>query len=126
MTTAIFSIHPHFANMILSGEKKFEFRRIPAKRDIDKMLIYATAPFCAVVGEVQVLDLHSACPATLWEVTRHFAGITSDQYEQYFAGCHQAYAYRLALPIRYSVSEPLSLYGIKRAPQSFCYVKGVK
>lgn len=56
MATAIFSIHPQFADLILSGEKKFEFRRIPAKRDIDKILIYATAPVCAVVGEVKEMD----------------------------------------------------------------------
>ena len=50
--TVLLSIRPEFVEMILNGEKHFEYRRIPFRREnINRMIIYATSPVCRVVGE---------------------------------------------------------------------------
>ena len=40
----------------------------------------------------------------------------------YFAGKNQAIAYKLKHIIQYDVPKDLCEYGIKTAPQSFCYM----
>lgn len=50
MATILLVIKPEFIERIFSGDKKFEFRRRVARRGVDKIIIYATRPVCAVVG----------------------------------------------------------------------------
>ena len=51
--TIILSIHPNHIEKILSGEKRYEYRkRIP--QDIDYLIVYATAPIKKVVAIIEV------------------------------------------------------------------------
>ncbi|HDT8147195.1 TPA: hypothetical protein RD696_002696, partial [Enterococcus faecalis] len=54
MSTILLSIHPKFVDKIMTGEKKFEFRRVIAKRNPNKIIIYSTSPVCKVIGEAEV------------------------------------------------------------------------
>lgn len=40
----LLSINPEHVENILSGVKKIEFRKVRCKSDVNKIIIYATAP----------------------------------------------------------------------------------
>lgn len=116
-------IHPEYVERIFDGTKRFEFRRRLAGKPVPRIIVYATAPVSAVVGEVELLGMLSAPPDELWEQTKGVAGISEEKYRQYFAGRKTAYAYRLGKTTRYSRTKELREYGLSRAPQSSAYVR---
>ena len=59
MSKILIPIKPEYVDKILSGNKKYEYRKIKPKRKVDKMIIYSTYPIMKVVGEVEVIDIRS-------------------------------------------------------------------
>jgi predicted transcriptional regulator len=120
----VLSIKPQFAEKILSGVKRFEFRRAVFTRpNVRRVLIYATAPCSRVVGEFCVDQILSLTPDELWNQTRLAAGIEKSEFDDYFSGTHTAYALKIGSTRRFRT--PLELkahFGLARPPQSFCYV----
>ena len=54
--TIIISIHPEYAEKILTSEKTYELKtRLPHDKP-ECMIIYATAPISAVVGTAEIAD----------------------------------------------------------------------
>ena len=51
MCKLLMSINPEHVNNILSGAKRFEFRKTRCKEDIDSIIIYSTSPIMKVVAE---------------------------------------------------------------------------
>ena len=118
----VLPIKPDFAYAILSGKKKYEYRKRLCKKDVNKIYIYATAPVKMIIGEVRVIDKMSLDKAKLWEKTQMYSGITKKFYDQYFEfqGC--AGAYRLGEVIQYKIPVTLESIGIEYVPQSYIYV----
>lgn len=116
-------IHPEYVERIFAGTKQVEFRRRLASKAVDKIIVYATAPISAVVGEVRVLGAISAPPDELWEQTKEVAGISEEKYRRYFEGCALAHAYQLGKVTLYERPKKLREFGLSRAPQSFAYIK---
>jgi len=120
----ILSIKPEYAERILSGEKKFEFRKnIFKNKDVDTVLIYATMPVGKVIGEFKVGDILMHTPTELWHKTKRYAGISHKFFEDYFHCREKAFAITVKNPKRYL--SPLDLNDISpgaKAPQSFRYV----
>lgn len=54
MCSIILSIYPRFVDKIISGDKKFEFREVLPKRNVDKIIIYSTSPIMKIIAEVEV------------------------------------------------------------------------
>ena len=80
MSKILLSIKPEYANKIISGEKKFEYRtRVPIKT-VSTIVFYSTAPIGKVIGEVEVLEIISGTPSSLWERTKKDAGISRSYY----------------------------------------------
>lgn len=122
MAVILLPIKPEYCDRILSGTKKYEYRRhLPSER-IEKIIIYATAPVKKVLGEVQVVDTISMKKTPLWESTKEYAGISREKYREYFNNISCAHAFVLGVAKRYA--EPLELkeFGLKTAPQSFAYL----
>ena len=122
MESILLSINPEYADKILAGSKKYEFRKKLANKTVDKIMIYSTAPIMKVVGEVEVLKTISSSPSALWEFTKKSAGITRDKFRKYFKGCKVAYAYQLGEIIQYDPPKELSEFNISLPPQSFIYL----
>ena len=61
----LISIKPEYVEKIFNGEKKWEYRRKTPNTDVKKMVIYATAPVSAVVGEAEIKSIFLARAATL-------------------------------------------------------------
>lgn len=122
MSKVLLSIKPEYVQRILTGEKKFEFRKRLANKPVDIIVIYATSPVMKIVGEVKVKGILEKAPSVLWEQTKKNAGITRKKYREYFAGCKKAFAYELDEVMKYTNGTNLEEIGIYQAPQSFVYI----
>jgi predicted transcriptional regulator len=124
MCKLLMSINPEHVDNILTGVKKFEFRKTKCREKIDGIVIYSTAPIMKVVGEVAVTDIIEGTPQKVWSHTSFAAGIDKSYYDQYYHGRKTAVAYVLGEIKQYNSPKYLSDYGIKTAPQSYVYVRG--
>ncbi len=121
----LLSIHPKYAEQILNGTKRYEYRRSIFKDEtVNTIVIYATLPVGKVVGEFSVAAIIRDEPGSLWMETKEFSGITEQFFMSYFCGRNEAIAIRVEDPKRYP--KPLDLAevsGNSVAPQSFRYLR---
>jgi len=119
----LISIHPEFVDKILSGKKRFEFRRKVPMGGIRQMVIYATAPLMHVVAVVEVKSIFSDSPERLWRSTSQSAGISKKNYQKYFKGRDIAYAIELGRVRVLNNPKPLAkICSSLTAPQSYRFV----
>ena len=123
MKKVIFSLKPAWAEKILSGEKKVEFRRSVCTESVDRILLYETSPVRKVTGEVCVDVIISGTPEEVWEKLGDKAAMTKREYDRYYRKKNRAVAYCLSHPVRYERERDLEEYGIASAPRSFVYVE---
>lgn len=122
MSKVLISIKPEYVNRILNGTKKYEYRRMLAKKDVSSLIIYSTWPVMEIVGEVEVVDTIEMAPSSLWEKTKKEAGISRKKYREYFKGRKRACAYVLGKVTKYESNKKLLDIGVQQAPQSFSYL----
>ena len=123
MCNILISIKPKFVEKILNGSKKYEYRKIKCKHNVDKIIIYSTSPIMKVVGEAKVEKILEDTPDNLWEKTKNYSGIDFEFYSKYFKNRSNAIAYKLTDVKKYDEPKELACYGVKSAPQSFVYLK---
>lgn len=120
----ILSIKPEYANKILDGSKRFEFRKAGfSAPDVESVLIYATKPVGMVIGEFTVDCIHIDKPQTIWKRTRDHAGIKKSFFDEYYRDRSVAVAIEVGCVRRYET--PMSLDDLGpgiTAPQSFRYL----
>lgn len=123
MCKILMPINPEYVDEIISGNKKYEYRKIKAKRNkIDKMIIYSTSPIMKVVAEVDVVDILEDSPQKIWEQTKKDSGITKEFYVKYYKNREKAIAYKLGNIKVYDKPKKLCDIGINYVPQSFVYL----
>ena len=122
MCKILMSIKPKYSEKIFSGDKKYEFRRKVSKLHVDRIIVYSSFPDKKVIGEVEVMDVVSKPINELWKLTKKYAGITYDDFEDYFDGCDVAYAYVLGKVTRYKKPKSLLDFDVRFSPQSYVYV----
>jgi predicted transcriptional regulator len=94
---AIISIHPVYADAILTGEKTIELRRrFPELSSGTRLWIYSTRPIGAVIGFATIRDVLRAHPATIWKRHGEDAGVDHASFKTYFDGAREAVAILLA------------------------------
>ncbi len=123
MCKILMSINPEYVDEILVGRKKYEYRKIKAKRNhVDKIIIYCTSPVMKVVAEIDVLGVIEDKPENVWNNTKNYAGISKTKYDKYFKNKDIAIAYELGEVFRYDTPKDLKEFGINFIPQSFAYI----
>lgn len=75
MSAMLLSIKPQYAEMIIEGTKRYEFRTRKCRDDIKKIIFYATAPKSQVVGEAEIECVLVGKPTEIWKKTRCGSGI---------------------------------------------------
>ena len=114
----LLSIKPEFAEKILNGTKRFEFRK-----GIFTVVIYATMPLGKVVGQFRIESILSDEPESLWKKTEKHAGISKQFYDSYYSGREKAYAIKIGEVERYKEPIPISALGSNiKPPQSYLYL----
>lgn len=122
--SVLLSIKPEFVAKIFSNEKQYEFRKVIFKnKQVKDVVIYASSPVSKVVGEFTIGKIIEDTPDKVWELTKDKAGITKSYFDNYFKGKRVAYAIKIKQAARYDKPADLQNLGIKRAPQSFMYLK---
>jgi predicted transcriptional regulator len=122
----LISIHPEHVQKILSGEKKFEFRKKIPTRQVRKMVIYATSPIMKVVAVADINATISSNPEKVWRLTRHASGISKRFFSDYFD--NRSVAHALSIGEVRELETPVSLATLSRtmvAPQSYRFVDEV-
>lgn len=91
----LLSIRPEFADKILNGSKRYEFRKtgFRAPDEIDVIHLYSASPVQRVVGAFTMGDISVGSPERLWEQFGHSSGIDDrDRFMKYFEGKEEGYA----------------------------------
>ena len=122
MSKMLLSIKPEYVDKIVSGKKKYEFRKFHCREGIDTIVIYATAPIKRVVGEVALLDIIEGNVEHVWHKTKDFGGILEKDYKAYYEGRTVAIAYKLGKVTLYDKPVGLKDLGLNYVPQSFAYI----
>ena len=98
----LLSIKPEYAEKILLGKKKYEFRRTIFKNEaVSKVIIYATSPIKKIIGEFEIEDILTLNTFELWEKTMKHSGINKEFYDDYFSGKDKGHAIKIRRPKRY-------------------------
>jgi len=120
----LLSIRPEYADAILDGTKRYEFRRVAFSRpDVTRIYLYATSKVRRIVGWFEVDGVYRDSPERIWERCRDHAGISADDFFRYFEGCSRACAIRVRNPVRFPepVDPHVAMPGFA-PPQSFRYL----
>lgn len=117
------AIHPHHADAILAGHKKVEFRKRPLAAEVSTVVIYATSPIKAIVGEFSVGGSLTGVPPDVWASVGSSGAIDKNRFDAYYASAPAAIAIRVRAAKRYSTPVPLQAIAPSPAvPQSFSYL----
>lgn len=114
----IISIKPKYVDLIFAGCKRVELRKrgawiCPGTR----ILIYATLPIGALVGEARICFRELLPIELLWKRHGAQAAIERKSFDDYYAGADEGIALGLQLATRYS--EPVSLAALRAAGDGF-------
>ncbi|MBE6323707.1 MAG: hypothetical protein E7074_01885 [Bacteroidales bacterium] len=82
---AILSIKPIYANQILAGTKKVEFRKRKFKEDVRRVYIYASVPVKQIVGYFTFSTIDEDTPINLWQKYKDVGGIARETFFEYYA-----------------------------------------
>ena len=124
MRDIVASIHPRHAQAILDRTKTVELRRKVWRMGtvIDRMFIYETTPTMLVVGVARVGICHTMPPERLWGHLGARTGVTREEFDEYFDGRDEAHGIEVFRPRRFIGRWSITDLGLKRPPQSWCYV----
>jgi len=121
----LLSIKPRYANEIIAGRKKYEFRKSRprlAKRN-QRAYIYSTAPVGRIVGAFKIRDVVQDHPKRLWSDFGNQGGIDRKSFFDYYGKRKLGVAIEIAgLEVFETPLNPHhSIKGFV-APQSFSYL----
>lgn len=123
---ALLAIKPEFAEKILAGEKRYEFRRTAFRdsAEIEFIYLYASAPVKRVVGLFTSERIIEASPTELWELFGEESGMENkERFLDYFEGVDTGYAIEIDDTHRFdSPLDPTELFDEFSYPMSFNYL----
>ncbi len=119
----LLSVHPEYAESILNGSKRVEFRKTPFGADPDLVVLYATSPVKRVVGYFEVDNVESMATDALWRKYRGVSGMSIDSFRDYYADSQTGVALAVGAVCSLRTPMPLpTLLGNAPPPQSFRYL----
>lgn len=122
---ALLSIQGEYSDMIFSGEKRVELRRVRPRNlgHGDLIIVYATSPQKKVVGLLEVDRVVGNPPDQLWEIVGDKAGISRKTFLRYFENSSTGFGIFIRKTHRFK--EPLSLEKLRERWENFhppqCY-----
>ncbi|QSZ66364.1 hypothetical protein RJ40_02045 [Methanofollis aquaemaris] len=121
----ILSIRPKHVRKIISGKKRYEFRKVIFKdRSVHEIYVYSSSPVKKIVGKFNVGQILEDHPEALWEKVKDDSGLTKSDFYSYFSGKNKGYAIEIVNFVLFE--EPIDPKKIDPKfipPQSFIYLK---
>jgi predicted transcriptional regulator len=117
----LLSVKPKYVEKIMSGDKRYEFRKTIWKKKINEVYIYSTTPEKKIVASFTYDKVIKEDPQTLWEFYHEESGLTQGEFFDYFRGIKKGYAIPIKELKPFDPPLELSLNNI-RPPQSFRYI----
>jgi len=118
----LLSIRPEYTEKILSGEKRYEFRKRKPKEIVGKVFIYECHPSKRIVGWFSVRTIHSGSPEEIWERCKNSSGINKESYLAYCNGRKIIYAFEIDQILRFEYPvNPFENIPDFKPPQDFEY-----
>ena len=120
----LMSIKPCYAQLIKTGKKTVELRRIvPKITSGDFIVIYESKPVQRITAICEVEVVLSTKILDLWDQVQNEACVTKDTFERYFAGKEHGNGIKLKNVAVLNNSKLLSeLTPSLIPPQSYCYI----
>lgn len=121
---AILPIHPQYADAIIAGQKRVEFRRRVFRDVVEYVVIYVCNPIKKIIGFFRVSHLTPGTPSELWQTFQEVGGIAEEDFREYYKGYDQAVA--IGIDDLVLLQDPITLTDLcssLSAPQSFMYLK---
>ena len=124
----LLSIRPEYANKIFDRTKTVELRRIRPRllNKGDRVVVYVSSPQQAVVGSFKVDNIVEKPVTELWEEVEKLAGISHEDYYDYYYGARLGVG--IFLKDIHRFSQPVELHRLRnklpnlKPPQSFRYL----
>lgn len=122
--TYLFSVKPAMAEALVSGRKKYEFRRArPALKPGSLVYVYAVSPVRAIVGSFQAGEVTEGEPNDVWRRLQSEAGTPRDIFFSYFRDRDLCFAVSVRCPVEWRASLELDtireLLGGFQPPRSY-------
>lgn len=117
----LLAIKPKYIEKIANKEKLYEFRKVLPKNNFEKVYVYAPFPISKIVGEFAVETIISDDKNSVWWWCKDFAGITKEQFFNYFSNKNIANAIAIRNYISYNKHIEVKDLNLK-VPQNFCYL----
>ena len=124
LTNVILSIKPIYAQAIMSGEKKVEFRKKIFKRQVDKIFVYSSSPEQKIIGYFTISEIIKGEPKDLWNDYNTVGGIKREDFFNYYKNSETGYSIKIDKVERFSKGkEPSEFFEKFSAPQSYIYLE---
>jgi predicted transcriptional regulator len=124
----LLSIRPEYANKIFDRTKTVELRRVRPRllNEGDRVVVYVSSPQQAVVGSFKVDNIVEKPVTELWEEVEKLAGISHEDFYDYYQGVRLGVG--IFLKDIHRFSQPVELHRLRnklpnlKPPQSFRYL----
>jgi predicted transcriptional regulator len=122
----LLSIRPRFVDLIFSGRKTVELRRVKPRVQVgDLVVVYASGNTKGMVGAFEVAGVTAAAPSSIWRKFNGTSGLTKCEFDIYFDEVAIGYAIRIGKKWRIEKPVPLRTLRKRRAgfrpPQNYHY-----
>lgn len=124
MSDIILSVREPYISNILDGSKMIEIRTQPILRLDRGDKVYLAKPGTGgqIIGSAICTATILSTPRYTWAHYKQFMMISKDAFDQYTAGHGIIFLIWLTMPCRLKYPIPCNIFGLKRIPQSYCYV----
>jgi predicted transcriptional regulator len=123
----LISVRPRFAEMIFTGTKTVELRRIrPRIGRGDLVFIYVSSPVKALEGAFEVGEVVPGTPSSIWQRFREETGLSKREFDTYYEGKPTAFA--IVIQKCWKLPAPIHLAILQKQkngfhpPQSYHYI----
>jgi predicted transcriptional regulator len=120
---ALLPIQPRYAESIISGQKKVEFRKVKFRRDVSHVVVYASSPIKKIIGYFEVSYIDEDTPEKLWSRYKEVGGIVYEDFKDYYSSSDKGIVIGVGEVCTLSSPLPLSILDQSlTVPQSFSYL----
>ena len=117
----IISLKPKYYELITSGTKRYEYRKISFKSTISKIFIYITKPVSQIRGYIIIEERIFGSPKEIWTITKFESGLNETQFYNYVSNHLYIHAYKIEKFVSVTAFDPFKTTKDFKAPQSIIY-----